>query len=89
MYHHRPVVQQNPAGCRVALDVQSLDVCLALERLSHVASQGADLPLAVPIADNEIVGHDRDWPNIEQNDVARLLVLDQLNDPLGQVQRFQ
>ena len=51
--------------------------------------QGVELALAGTTADNEVIGHDRDGANIEQDDIPGLLLLDQLDDAFRQVQRFQ
>ena len=68
---------------------------LAPDRLRPLVAQAADdaardrleLPLRPARADDEVVGHRRQASEVEQDDVGGLLVLGQLDDPPGELER--
>ena len=60
---------------------------LVAERLDDAVRDGPDLPLRAARADDERVGEGRELAEVEQDDVGRLLVLRELDDAPGEVER--
>ena len=86
VHDHGPVVDQHPVGRRRPLAPDRLDALVA-QALDDPVGDGRDLPLRTARADHEGVGERRELAEVEQHDVGGLLVLRELDDPSGEVER--
>ena len=59
----------------------------AFEALDDPVGDRVELPLRAARADDEVVGDGRERRDLEEDDVGRLLVLGELDDPAGEVER--
>ena len=74
--------------CDAAVPSRPIGLVFSSRRLPMMPSAIAlDLPLRSARADDEVVGHRRQPAEVEQDDVGGLLVLGQLDDPPGELER--
>jgi hypothetical protein len=82
------VIEQQPAGVQRALLVVRLDF-LPFEAFTDLVLDGAELSLAFPAADDEVVAKTAQLADIQQDDVAGLLIAGRFRGPAGYFQCFQ
>ena len=74
--------------CDAAVPSRPIGFVRSSRRLPMIPSAIApELPFRAARADDEVVGHRRQADEVEQDDVRSLLVLGQLDDPPGELQR--
>ena len=88
MDDHAPVVEQHPVGLGCPLAPDRLDALVA-QALHDPVGDRADLPLGPTGADHERVGQRRQRVQVKQHDVGGLLVLGELHDAPGKVERLE
>lgn len=75
-------ISQNPAVLRFTLDPKGACSCVSSDAFQHGFNDGADLTAAFACADYEVIRKDGLLPNIQQNDVAPLLVNDDVDESM-------
>jgi hypothetical protein len=89
VYHDIAVVDQHPARRRLAFHPERANAIVVAERLFEVADHRLHLPIAGGACHDEVVGNRGDRPNVEQDDIGSQFVGRDLNDPSGELLRFQ
>src|SRR5262245_58711704 len=82
----RAVVDEDPMRRGRALATDRADLLVA-EAADDAVRDGLELALRTTRADDEVVRHRRQRVELEQDDVGGLLVLGQLDDSAGQLER--
>jgi hypothetical protein len=82
------VVDEQPAGVQRALLVMRRYL-LSLEAPADLILNSADLPLAFPATDYEVVGKAAQVADIQQDDVAGLFIAGRLRGPSGYFECLQ
>ncbi len=82
------IIEQEPAGIQRPLVVMRQDT-LFFQAQPDIFKDSADLPLAVTGADNKIVRKTAPLADVQQNDIARLLIAGYLYGAAGYFNSFQ
>lgn len=86
---HIAVIHQHPATVGGPFDRERQLGITFLDGLAHIVRQRFQLAVTVAVTDDEEVGDDRVRAQIEQDDLFRLFVLDDIYDIASQFQSVQ
>jgi hypothetical protein len=85
MHDDIAVVEDHPARRRSTFAPQWTSVRSVSDPVHDVVENRVDLALAVAATDNEIIGQQRDLAQVQQDDVAGLLLRGEIDDLPGEV----
>ena len=88
MHDHVAVIEQDPARIRGSFAVSRLATEFLQDLVPEVLQDSGGLSLTSGGADHKVVSDQRDAADVEEEDVAGLLIGGEIDDPSRQTQRF-